>query len=52
MNPRESEGEGLGLTIVRHILDRLSGSIELDSKVGVGSLFKVTLPKTATERLG
>ncbi len=42
---KEIEGTGLGLAIVKHILISLDGSIELESKLGVGSSFKISLPK-------
>ncbi|MBW8014940.1 MAG: PAS domain-containing protein [Planctomycetes bacterium] len=46
LNPSDTKGgEGLGLTIVTRILDRLNGSISLESKVGKGSKFYITLPK-------
>lgn len=35
-------GTGLGLTIARSIVERLGGSIEVESKQGVGSRFSVT----------
>jgi PAS domain S-box-containing protein len=37
-------GEGLGLTIVRRILDRLGGTVRLESETGKGSRFYVSLP--------
>jgi signal transduction histidine kinase len=37
-------GAGLGLFIVRRLLDAIGGSIALDSEVGVGSTFRVVLP--------
>lgn len=37
-------GEGLGLTLVRRILERLHGHITLTSKAGEGSCFTVELP--------
>jgi len=46
LNPSDAEGgEGLGLTIVTRILDRLHGSIYVESEFGEGSKFYVTLPK-------
>lgn len=39
-----SKGSGLGLYIVKETLEKLSGSIQLESKLGVGTTFKVVLP--------
>ncbi|NJD37290.1 MAG: hypothetical protein FIA89_03050 [Geobacter sp.] len=44
INPRDIPGEGLGLTVSRRILDRLNGSIRVESEEGVGSRFLVVLP--------
>ena len=38
------EGEGLGLVIIRRILDRYSGKIWVESEFGKGSKFYVSLP--------
>jgi len=38
------EGHGLGLSIVRRIVERLEGRVGIDSEVGKGSLFWFTLP--------
>jgi signal transduction histidine kinase len=42
----DAEGEGLGLTIVRRIIDRHNGNIRVDSKPGKGCEFHVTLPNS------
>jgi signal transduction histidine kinase len=40
----KSQGSGLGLYIVKETLDKLSGSIHLESSPGIGSTFTVRLP--------
>jgi signal transduction histidine kinase len=39
-----AEGHGLGLSIVRRIVDKLGGQAGVESKVGKGSVFYFTLP--------
>ena len=43
-------GDGLGLTIVRRILERHGGGIRLESATGEGSRFIFTLPGGETQR--
>jgi PAS domain S-box-containing protein len=46
LRPRdEVEGAGIGLAIVRRVLERAGGSITLESEVGKGACFIVTWPK-------
>jgi signal transduction histidine kinase len=44
-----SKGSGLGLYIVKETLEKLSGSIQLESKPGIGTIFKVALPAGRTQ---
>ncbi|MGN0795132.1 MAG: ATP-binding protein [Aristaeellaceae bacterium] len=41
---RSQEGVGLGLCLVRRILDMLGGNVHVSSTPGEGSTFRVTLP--------
>ena len=43
----DTEGTGLGLYLVRLIVERLGGTIACESEVGRGTLFHFTLPITA-----
>ena len=44
-------GTGLGLAIVKHIVLRHRGRLAIDSWLGEGSVFEVTLPAADAERL-
>ena len=41
---RETGGTGLGLAIVKHVAQRHGGQVLVESKVGAGSKFSITLP--------
>lgn len=41
----KSDGSGLGLYIVKETVDKLTGTIEVQSEIGNGSEFKLKLPK-------
>lgn len=45
---RMAKGNGLGLSIVRRIVNRLNGQVGVRSEPGQGSTFYFTLPRTAT----
>jgi len=44
LNPAATQGEGLGLTLTRKILERHAGNIRVESEPGKGSNFIITLP--------
>ena len=48
---RKYGGTGLGLSIVKQLLNALGGKIELESKVGSGSCFRILMPTAAEESI-
>ncbi len=42
---RQAEGTGIGLALVKLLVDALEGSIELESELNVGSTFIIRLPE-------
>ena len=48
---RQEGGSGLGLAICKYIVESHEGKIEVESKVGKGTKFKVRLPKTNTNSI-
>lgn len=49
---REVGGTGLGLSIVKHLCQQFEGDVQVDSKVGRGSRFTVTIPLTKPKNDG
>lgn len=45
----ETQGTGLGLYIVKDTVERLQGKIEVQSKLGKGTVFTITLPNFVAE---
>ncbi|WP_445191038.1 sensor histidine kinase [Sphingomonas sp. Tas61C01] len=43
---QDQPGEGIGLAHVRALAHRLGGTIDVESELGQGSTFRLTLPKT------
>ena len=47
----QERGAGLGLTICREIIERHGGEIQIESKLGRGSTFRIVLPLNTTTNL-
>ena len=48
--PRQMPGTGLGLTISRELVRLLGGELEIESKIGEGSTFSITIPMLSTAK--
>jgi signal transduction histidine kinase len=46
---RKFQGAGIGLALVRSLVDTMGGSIDAESTVGIGTRFRVDLPVQAAE---
>ncbi|MCJ7582844.1 MAG: sensor histidine kinase, partial [Candidatus Aminicenantes bacterium] len=45
----ESKGSGLGLTLVKHVVEAHGGQIRVESEPGMGSVFSVSIPVSAVK---
>ena len=45
------EGTGLGMSIVKNLTERMGGRVQVGSKEGSGSLFRIELPLTVMPRI-
>jgi NtrC-family two-component system sensor histidine kinase KinB len=48
-NPLSESGSGLGLALVRRLVESLGGQIAVESRLGHGTTFRFTLPVAAVE---
>ena len=46
----EYHGTGLGMAIVKNLIEKMSGTIEINSKKGIGTTFIITLPFEIAEK--
>ncbi|HET6333248.1 MAG TPA: MASE1 domain-containing protein [Polyangiales bacterium] len=51
-HPDLASGEGMGLAIVKRVVERHGGQVWVDSEAGIGTTFHVTLPNARGRRTG
>jgi two-component system sensor histidine kinase/response regulator len=49
LDQADTKGHGLGLSIVRRIVEKLDGEVEIESQIGQGSTFAFILPADGIE---
>ncbi len=47
VNPEKKDGQGLGLDIVKTLIEKIGGTISVESTVGKGTAFTITMPASA-----
>ena len=45
----QNAGEGIGLSIVKHLCELLDATMELESQINVGTTFRILLPRQYAE---
>ena len=51
LNPKETPGDGMGLSLAQRILERQHGRIWVESEYGKGAAFHISLPSICVPRL-